>query len=46
MRSAGFHQANMVTENLDDVRNEVLAEVRQVQSVVTDAIADNRHVDQ
>ena len=45
MRSAGFHQANMVAENLDTVRNEVLAEVCHVQSIVTDTIAGIPQVD-
>ena len=44
MRLAGFHQANMMVQNLDSVRHEVLAEVRQVQNVVIDAIANNSQV--
>ena len=39
MRSADFHQANMISENLDTVRHEVLAEVHQVQNVVANVIA-------
>ena len=39
MRTAGFHQANMISETLDTVRHEVLAEVQQVQHVVANAIA-------
>ena len=39
MRSAGFHQANLIAENLNIVREEVLTEVHNVQNVVADAMA-------
>ena len=45
MQSAGFHQANMMAQNLDRVRHEVLAEVRQVQNVVIDAIENTPQVE-
>ena len=38
MRSASFHQANLTAANLDDVRNEVLQEVRHVQTNVIEAM--------
>ena len=40
MRSAGFHQANMIAENLNTVREEVLTEVQNVQNVVANAMAN------
>ena len=39
MRLAGFRQANMISENIDTVCHEVLAEVHQVQNVVANTIA-------
>ena len=43
MRSVGFHQANMIAENLNIVREEVLTEVHNVQNVVADAMASIPH---
>ena len=40
MQSAGFYQANMMAQNLDNVRHEVLAEVCQAQNIVIDAISN------
>ena len=40
MRSAGFHQANMLAQNLDSVRQEVLTEVHNVHNVVADAMTN------
>ena len=45
MQSAGFHQANMMAQNLNSVRHEVLAEVRQFQNVVIHAIANTAQVE-
>ena len=38
MRTAGFHQANMISEILDTVHHEVLAEVQQLQRVIPNSI--------
>ena len=46
MRSAGFHQANMLAENLDSVRHEVLNEVHNVQNVVANAMSNIPHSDE
>ena len=34
MRSAGYHQANIMAASIDDFRNEILESVRQVQDNV------------
>ena len=46
MRSAGFHQANLIAENLNIVREEVLTEVHNVQNVVADAMAYIPHLEE
>ena len=38
MQSTGFHQVNMVAENLDTIRHEVLTKIRHVQNIVADNI--------
>ena len=45
MRWVGFHQANIMAQNLDSFRHEVLEEVRQGQNVVIDAIANTPWVE-
>ena len=44
MRSAGFHQANAMASTLDTIRNEVLAEVWQVQDNVISAVGQQVHI--
>ena len=39
MRSAGFHKAKLMAVNLDDVFNEVLQEVRHLQTNVMESLA-------
>ena len=38
MRSAGYHQANMMTTTIDEFRNEIIESVRQVQDNVITAL--------
>jgi hypothetical protein len=38
MRSAGFHQANIMAASIDEFRNEILESVRQVQDNVITAV--------
>ena len=38
MQTAGFHQANLISSNLDTVCAEVLAEVQNVQNNVLEAV--------
>ena len=45
MRSASFHQANMIAENLNIVRQEVLSKVHNVQTVVANAMSNIPQVD-
>ena len=40
MRTAGFHQANLITTNFNTLRTEVLAEVKNVQNNLLDAMTN------